>query len=137
MIGGFSQPTGLGFSPDGRCLYVSDSRANHLRAFDIKDDGTPTGGEVIASADGAPGVHFDSLDVDDRGRVWLASGDGVRCYRPDGTLIGRVLTPETTSNVTFGGAKRNRLFVTASTSLYSITLGVNGGPRPYDRRPAG
>ncbi|MGH3116745.1 MAG: SMP-30/gluconolactonase/LRE family protein [Streptomyces sp.] len=133
MAEGFSQPTGIGFAPGQRRLYVADSRANHLLTFDVKDDGTLADREVFASADGAPHVHFDSLDLDDSGRVWLAAGDGVRCYEPDGTLIGRILTPESTANVAFGGAKHNRLFICASTSVYAITLGVNGAPRPFHR----
>lgn len=133
---GFAQPTGIAFSPDRRRLYVSDSRANHLRVFDVREDQTLTGGEVLAAADGAPGVHFDSMDTDSTGRIWLAAGDGVRVYEPDGTLIGRVLVPETTANVTFGGPKRNRLFICAGTSLYAIALTVNGADRPYHRAPA-
>ena len=53
-------------------------------------------------------------------------GFGVYCYAPDGTPIGRIALPEHTSSLTFGGAKRNRLFVTASRSLYSIMLTVEG-----------
>jgi gluconolactonase len=138
MADDFQQPTGIGFSPDGTRLYVADSRANHLRAFDVKDDGGRprlTGGDVLDAANGKPGVAFDSLDVDVNGRVWVAAGwDGVRCYDPDGTLIGRVFTPECASNCVFGGKKRTRLFITASTSVYSITLGFGGVPRAYDAR---
>ncbi|MEZ0067415.1 gluconolactonase [Streptacidiphilus sp. MAP12-20] len=132
MADGFTQPTGIGFAPDGSRLYVADSGANHLLAFDVKDDGTLGSGEVFASADAVPRVHFDSLDIDTDGRIWLAVGAGVRCYDPDGTLLGRILTPESASHVTFGGPKRNRLFITASTSLYAITLTVTGRSRPYD-----
>ena len=134
MAGDFQQPTGLGFSPDGTRLYVADSRANHLRVFEVKDDGRLAGGDVLAAADNQPGVVFDSLDVDVNGRVWIAAGwDGVRCYDPDGTLIGRIPTPECASHCVFGGRKRTRLFITAATSVYSITLGVSGVPRAYDR----
>jgi gluconolactonase len=133
MADDFQQPTGLGFCPDGSRLYVADSRANHLRVFEVKDDGGLTGGDVLDAADGQPGVAFDSLDVDVDGHVWIAAGwDGVRCYDPDGTLIGRILTPECASNCAFGGRKRTRLFITASTSVYSITLGSSGVPRAYD-----
>lgn len=133
MADDFQQPTGLGFSPDGTRLYVADSRANHMRVFTVGEDGTLAGGEVFGAADGAPGVRFDSLDVDVNGRVWLAAGwDGVRCYDPDGTLLGRILTPECASNCVFGGRKRTRLFITASTSVYSITLAFGGVPRAYD-----
>jgi gluconolactonase len=53
----------------------------------------------------------------------------VHCYAPDGDLIGRLLVPETVSNIAFGGPKNNRLFITASTSLYSLVMSVTGAPR--------
>lgn len=54
---------------------------------------------------------------------------GVHCYAPDGTLIGRIRVPEPVSNIAFGGPKNNRLFITATTSLYALTLSVTGLPR--------
>lgn len=62
--------------------------------------------------------------------------DGVHCYDPDGTLIGRLNVPETVSNISWGGAKRNRLYITAETSLYSVVMGVTGThPTGPGRRP--
>ena len=69
---------------------------------------------------------FDGFRFDDEGRIWASAGDGVHCYDPDGTLIGKVLVPETVANVVFGGPKRNRLFICATTSLYAVLLAVNG-----------
>ncbi|MGZ4806450.1 MAG: SMP-30/gluconolactonase/LRE family protein, partial [Ilumatobacteraceae bacterium] len=59
----------------------------------------------------------------------------VHCFEPDGTLIGKLHLPERVSNLTFGGPQRNRLFITATTSLYSIRLTVNGAPRRRGLRP--
>ena len=50
----------------------------------------------------------------------------MHCYDPDGTLIGKVLVPELVANVVFGGPKRNRLFICATTSLYAVLIAVNG-----------
>jgi gluconolactonase len=69
---------------------------------------------------------FDGLRVDSDGRVWTSTAEGVHCYDPDGTLIGKILIPEIVANVTFGGAKRNRLFICGTTSLYAVLLMVNG-----------
>ena len=69
---------------------------------------------------------FDGLRLDDTGRVWAAAGDGVHCFDPDGTLIGKLLLPEVAANLVFGERKRNRLFVTATTSVYSLRFNVNG-----------
>jgi gluconolactonase len=86
-------------------------------------DGSLSGGEVFATCTSG---SFDGFRVDEAGRIWISAGDGVHCYDADGTLIGKVLVPETVSNVVFGGPKRNRLFITATSSLYSIMLPVNG-----------
>jgi gluconolactonase len=124
----FSRPNGLAFSPDGTRLYIADTRENHIRRFEVNGGGL-SGGEVFATC--GTGV-FDGLRLDTAGRIWAAAGDGVQVYHPDGALLGKLLVPEVVSNLCFGGAKRNRLFVTASTSVYSIMLTVNGGPQPYD-----
>jgi gluconolactonase len=123
----FERPNGLAFSPGERLLYVSDSAAKHLRAFAVGAAGALSGGAVFATC--AAGT-FDGLRIDEAGRVWVAAGDGVHCFDPDGTLIGKIRVPEAVANVVFGGLKRNRLFICASTSLYSIHLGTNGLPAP-------
>ena len=58
--------------------------------------------------------------------MWASTGEGVHCFDPDGTLIGKILIPEIVANVTFGGAKRNRLFICGTTSLYAVLLMTNG-----------
>ena len=95
----------------------------HIRAFDVVDGRTLTGGEVFAVCDA--GI-FDGFRVDEAGRLWASAGDGVHCFEPDGTLIGKIRVPETVSNVCFGGPHRNRLFITATTSLYSVYLLLRG-----------
>jgi gluconolactonase len=126
----FARPNGLAFSPDERRLYISDTGASHvsggprhIRVFDVTDDGTLSGGDVFATCTvGA----FDGFRLDDEGRIWTSAGDGVHCYDPDGTLVGKIYTPEPVANVVFGGLKRNRLFICATTSLYAVRLPVNG-----------
>ncbi len=121
----FLRPTGIGFAPDGQRLYIADSRANHVRAFDVKGNAL-TGGDVFATNSIG---SFDGFRLDTTGRIWIAAGDGVHCFEPDGTLIGKIRLPEMAANVEFGGPKRNRLFICASTSVYSIMLTVNGAAR--------
>ena len=67
---------------------------------------------------------FDGFRLDEDGRIWTSAGDGVHVYDPDGTLIGKVLVPETVANVAWGWPKRNRLYICATTSLYAILLPV-------------
>lgn len=127
----FDKPNGLAFSPDEKYLYVADTgithNANgpkHIRRFEINADGKSLGKSVVF-ADCSAGL-FDGFRMDQNGRIWTSAADGVHCYDPDGTLIGKVLIPELVSNLCFGGAKRNRLFICGSTSLYSIFLAING-----------
>jgi gluconolactonase len=130
----FERPNGLAFSPDETRLYVSDTGMTHrpdgprhIRAFDVGAGGALSGGDVFATCDA--GI-FDGFRFDTEGHLWTSAGDGVHCYHPDGTLLGKVLVPETVANVVFGGPKRNRMFICATTSLYSVMLGVNGATRP-------
>ena len=124
---GFGGPNGLVFSADERQLYVADTRARQIRVFDVREGGTLSDGKVFAErTDGG----FDNIRMDDEGRLWAAAfDDGVHCYDPDGTLIGRLHVPEPVSNIAFGGPKNNRLFITATTSLYSLVMAVTGLPR--------
>jgi gluconolactonase len=131
--GDFDRPNGLAFSLDERRLYVADTRANHLRVFEVADDGTLSGGQVLA--DCTVGA-FDGLRLDDAGRIWVGAGDGVHCYDPDGTLIGKLRVPETVANLVFGGRRRNHLFACATTSLYAVMLSVTGAPWPPGPRTA-
>jgi gluconolactonase len=119
----FVRPNGLAFSIDESHIYIADTRRNHIRVFAVDVAGPLGDGEVFAECDA--GV-FDGLRLDDTGRVWAAAGDGVHCFDPDGTLIGKLHLPEAASNLTFGGLQNNHLFITATTSLYSIRLTVNG-----------
>jgi gluconolactonase len=125
------RPNGLAFSPDEALLYIVDTGATHLengprhiRAVRLGSDGrTLSGGEVFAEC--SAGI-FDGLRVDREGRIWSSAGDGVHCLEPDGALIGKMRIPEMVANVTFGGIKRNRLFICGTTSLYSIFLTTAG-----------
>lgn len=119
----FAKPNGLAFSVDERRLYIVDSHHDHIRRFDVNDDATLSGGDVIAESSAG---HFDGIRVDTAGRIWAAAADGVHCLDPDGALLGKIQLPEPASNVAFGGARRNELFVTATRSLYSTRLKVNG-----------
>jgi gluconolactonase len=126
----FVRPNGIAFSPDERRLYVADTGASHgkdgprhIRVFDVDPDGRLSGGEVFATC--TSGL-FDGFRLDADGRIWTSAGDGVHCYDPDGTLLGKILVPEVVANVAFGGPKRNRLYICATTSLYAIMLQING-----------
>ncbi len=124
----FNRPNGLAFSNDGSLLYITDTEEATIRVFTVDGDKL-TGGDLFAECGNGA---FDGIRLDSEGRIWGAAADGVHVYHPDGTLLGKLLVPETVSNLCFGGPKRNRLFLTASTSLYSLLTTTNGGRQPYD-----
>ena len=130
----FVKPNGIAFSPDEKTLYVADTGRSHdpeapahIRAFDVTDAGKLKKGRLFADCDAG---FFDGFRLDEDGRVWTSAGDGVHCFTPDGTLIGKILVPEVVANVCFGGYKRNRLYICGTTSLYAVLLHVNGAQRP-------
>jgi gluconolactonase len=133
---GMSFPNGLCFSPDETRLYIVESRAepDKIHVFDVTRDGTALGkGRVFADAgpDGRP----DGMRCDEDGNLWAGWGqgpglDGVAVFAPDGDMIAHILLPERCANLCFGGAKRNRLFMAAYSSVYSLytnTRGAAGG----------
>jgi len=126
----FVQPNGIAFSPDEQTLYIVDTGATHvedgprhIRRFSVGEDGRLSGGGVFAEC--TAGL-FDGLRLDTDGRIWTSAADGVHCYDPDGTLIGKIRVPEVVANVCFGGDRRNYLYICGTTSLYGIRLPVNG-----------
>jgi gluconolactonase len=133
VAGDFDRPNGLAFSPDEKRLYIVDSgKPAHIRVFDVGGDRL-SGSKVFAESKGG---SADGVRTDIAGNVWCTQGwsdpkeDGVRCYAPDGALIGKILLPETVANLCFGGPKKNRLFVCASTSIYAVYLNDVGAQGP-------
>jgi gluconolactonase len=130
----FVKPNGLAFSPDENILYVADSGLSHdpdgphhIRAFDVGDDGGLRNGRIFA--DVSPGVP-DGFRLDVDGNLWTSCRDGVICFAPDGTALGKINIPAIVANLTFGGPRRNRLFITATKSLYAVYVATTGVQAP-------
>ena len=134
----FARPNGIGFSPDEAKLYIVDSGITHggpanIRVFDV--DGARLRNGRIFADDFAPGMT-DGVRCDVDGNVWCSMGwgdpaeDGVRCYAPDGDLIGKIHLPEGCANLCFGGRKKDRLFMCASTSVYALHVNAEGAMVP-------
>jgi len=136
---GPGKPNGICFSPDEKKLYLIDSATpppsrSDIRVFDVNGDKLSNG--KIFAANFTGGVT-DGMRADMDGNIWCAMGngadpaeDGVRCYAPNGDLIGRIRLPETCANLCFGGKKKNRLFMAASTSVYSVYVETVGAQVP-------
>ena len=130
VAGDFVRPNGLAFSPDEQTLYIADSSVthdpqgnHHIRAFDVIEGNRLANGRVFSEIN--PGFP-DGFRIDTDGRIWCSSGDGVQVFAPDGVRLGKILVPEHVSNVCFGGLRKNRLFITATTSVYAVYVAVNG-----------
>ncbi len=134
MVTDFRQPNGLAFSPDETKLYVADSAASHdetaprhIRVFDVGVGGRLSNGRVFCDLDcGIP----DGFRLDNAGNLWTSAADGVHCFADDGILLGKIKVPQTVANLTFGGARKNRLFITATRSLYAIYVTATGAQLP-------
>ena len=133
VAGDIIRPNGLAFSPDESKLYIVEAGISPrvIRAYDLTADGTRLAGPrplITAESNGTP----DGLRVDVDGNLWCGWGmgaeglDGVSVFNPDGKLIGRIDLPERCANLCFGGRHRNRLLMTASTSVYSLFVNTQG-----------
>jgi len=128
-------PNGLAFSPDETVLYVSDTSVariedgnHHIVAFDVIDRRRLASPRVFAIIE--PGVS-DGLRIDVEGNVWTSAGDGIHVLDPAGVELGRILLPQEASNCTFGGADGRRLFITATSTVWAIDVGIRGAVTPW------
>jgi gluconolactonase len=136
------KPNGLCFSPDYyKKLYIADTGSTHypeapknIKVFDVVDAKTLRNGRQFCSME-LPGTGTgmaDGIRADTDGNIWVGAGwvgagyDGVHVFAPGGERIGMILLPEICANLCFGGAKRNRLFMAGSQSLYAIYVEAQG-----------
>ena len=130
MATGLIGPNGLCFSPNFDKLYIADSGSTDPRSifvYDVTDNGTSLSRGRIFRETGSDSTDGIRCDID--GNLWASSQRGtnsISVYSPEAQLIGRIHLPEMPSNLTFGGMKKNRLFITASQSVYSIYTGTKG-----------
>ena len=135
VVSDFNQPNGLAFSLDERRLFIAESGSSHdpdvpaiIRQFDVNGAELTDAG-VFCTMDAG---FSDGFRLDSKGNLWTSAGDGVHCFAPDGTLLGKILIPEQVSNVCFGGTHRQRLFITATTSVYCVFVDAIGA-EPWSR----
>lgn len=129
VIANMHCPNGLAFSPDESLLYVADTGRmfgndeQHIRVYSVASDNSVNDEGVFHRID--PGCA-DGIRVDTDGNVWSSAADGVHCLSPKGALMGKILVPELVSNICFGGRAKHQLFITATSSVYTIHLNRSG-----------
>jgi gluconolactonase len=119
VIDDYKQPNGLIGTPDGKTLYVSDINDGKIWKYTINSDGTLSN-KTFFAPEGS-----DGMTIDNKGNVYLTN-KVVSVFNPEGKNIARIEVPQQPSNVCFGGKKRNILFITARTSVYTLKMKVKG-----------
>lgn len=126
-------PNGLAFSHDETKLYVADTgkifdedAKRLIRCYQVNDKTVTNGADFSTISPGCA----DGFRLDEDGNIWTSAADGVHCISPEGEFLGKILVPETVSNICFGGRAKHQLFITATTSLYCVTLNRSGIQRP-------
>ena len=122
VSGEFVQPNGLAFAHDESVLFVVDSERDTISELTLDVGGGVRAQRTLIE----DGLGFDGIRMDAAGRIWAATRDGVSCFDVAGVELLRLSLPEPASNLEFGGRQRNTLYITATTSLYSLRTSVRG-----------
>ena len=122
----FEMPNGLAFSPDEDILYINDTTRNHIRAFDVSDNGGISNGRVFIKMEGEEIGRPDGMKVDQQGNVYCTGPGGIWIMQPDGKCLGRVMMPEQPANFGWSDRDWKTLYITARTSIYRLRLLVAG-----------
>jgi gluconolactonase len=128
LVDDFDQPNGLCFSLDEKRLFVNDTMRQHVRVFDVRQDGTLANSRVWAETTGEGEGGPDGMKIDSEGNLFSCGPGGVHVFDPEGASLGVIQVPEPTANFTWGGDDYLTLFITASSSLYRTKVKVPGRP---------
>jgi len=128
LVKDLPRPNGIAFSPDEKYLYVDNSQPKRFwMRYRVKEDGSLTDAKLFYDATSDPRAGSpDGMKVDRLGNVYSTGPGGVWIFSPEGKALGTIIVPEITSNVNWGGADRKTLYITASSSIYRVTLKVPG-----------
>ena len=125
LVKDMSQPNGLAFSPDGKKLYIDDSKQKNIRVFDFGRDGSVSNERVFGDENERGGVP-DGMRVDTKGNLYVVGPKGIWVWDAQGNHLGTIQTPEQPANLAWGGQKYDTLYITATTSVYSVRTKARG-----------
>jgi gluconolactonase len=122
-----AQPNGLAFSPDGKRLYIDDSKNRDIRVYDFGANAELTNGRLFGKEDGPPhsGVP-DGMRVDRKGNLFVTGPLGIWVWDPNGKHLGTIVVPEQPANLAWGDADFRTLYITAATSVYRLKTKAQG-----------
>jgi gluconolactonase len=128
LVDDFSKPNGLCFSLDERQLFINDTNRNHIRVFDVSEDGTLKNGKVWAETTGTGEGVPDGMKVDREGYLYCCGPGGIHVFDGAASCLGVIRTPEKAANFAWGDQDLCGLYITASTTLYRLRVRVPGLP---------
>ncbi len=126
LIDDFDLPNGIVFSPDESRLYVNDTRHNHIRAFDVNNDGSLSNGKIFAKMESNAEGAADGMKVDTDGNLYSTGPGGLWVFSPEGKVLQQVETPDRITNLAWGGSDGSTLFLTAPNAVYKLETNRNG-----------
>lgn len=126
LIDDFERPNGLALAPDEKTLYVDDTARGHIRAFEVRADGSLAHGAVFAELKGEGEGAPDGMKLDRNGNIYCTGPGAVWVFNPRGDLLGKIKLPLAAANLNWGGEDRKTLFFTARTDVYRVPCKVGG-----------
>ena len=127
LIKDLDEPNGLAFSPDGKRLYVDDSRTRRIHVYDFGRNAALTNARVFATMDGPPrSGAVDGMRLDRRGNLFVTGPMGIWVWSPAGKHLGTIVLPEAAANMEWGGADLRTLYITATTTVYRLNTKTRG-----------
>jgi gluconolactonase len=126
VCGDFERPNGVALSRDQKTLYGIDSVKQHIRIFNVREDGGLEGGQVFLELWGKGDARPDGMKLDEYGNLFSTGPEGIWVFNPEGILFGKIKFPLKTANLAFGGEDRRSLFITCSSYLLRLRLKTRG-----------
>jgi gluconolactonase len=127
LVKDLSAPNGLAFSPDGKHLYIDDSKTREIRVYDVGREGELSNPRLFGKEDGPPGSGVpDGMRVDQRGNLFVTGPFGIWVWAPNGKHLGTIVLPENAANLAWGDADLRTLYITATSSVYRLKTKTRG-----------